>query len=164
MHRNWNLSWGWWVIIVNSSVPDITSFVHPLNRLLMFDAPWAWMEACQLGYKKLKELLLISPLLAHYDPNKPVRLAVDASSVWEQSLHVSDDGEEKPIVYASCSLSASEQNYSLIEKEAMAIVFGIKKFHQYLFERRFHCFTDHRPLTLLLGPKLGISVLAASHL
>ena len=61
-------------------IPDMSTLVHPLNRLLMFDAPWAWTETCQVAFKKLKELLLNSPLLAHYDPNKPVWLAVDASS------------------------------------------------------------------------------------
>ena len=85
--------------------------------------------------------------------------------VWGAVLsHVSDDGEEKPIAYASRSLSASEQNYSMIEKEALAIVFGIKKFHQYLFGRHFSLLTDHRPLTLLLGPKRGIAVLVAFRL
>lgn len=78
--------------------------------------------------------------------------------------HVSDDGEERLIAYATRTLSASEQNYSMIEKEALAIVFGIKKFHQYLYGRRFSLLTDHRPLTLLLGPKRGIPVLAASRL
>ena len=52
----------------------------------------------------------------------------------------------------------------MIEKEALAIVFGIKKFHQYLFGRCFSLLMDHRPLTLLLGPKRGIPVLAASRL
>ena len=147
-------------------IPDMSTLVHPLNRLLMFDTAWAWTETCQVAFKTLKELLLNSPLLAHYDPNKPVRLAVDASSYGLGAVlsHVFDDGEEKPIAYASRSLSASEQNYSMIEKEALAIVFGIKKFHQYLFGRRFSLLTDHRPLTLLLGPKRGIPVLAASRL
>ena len=127
----------------------------------MFDTPWAWTETCQVSFKKMKELLLNSPLMAHYDPNKPVRLAVDASSYGLGAVlsHVFDDGEEKPIAYASRSLSASEQNYSMIEKDALAIVFGIKK-----FGRRFSLLTDHRPLTLLLGPKRGIPVLAASRL
>ena len=131
-------------------IPDMSTLVHPLNRLLMFDAPWTWTETCQVAFKKLKELLLNSPLLAHYDRNKPVRLAVDVSSYGLGAVlsHVSSDGEGKPIAYASRSLSASEQNYSMIEKEALAIVFGIKKFHQYLFGRRFSLFTDHRPLTL----------------
>ena len=52
----------------------------------------------------------------------------------------------------------------MIEKEAQAIVFGIKKFHQYLFGRRFSLLTDHRPLTYLLGPKSGIPMLAAFRL
>ena len=128
-------------------IPDMSTLVHPLNRLLMFDTPWAWTETCQVAFKKLKEFLLNSPLLAHYDPNKPVRLAVDASSYGLGAVlsHVFDDGEEKPIAYASRSLSASEQNYSMIEKEALAIMFGIKKFHQYLFGRRF--FFAHGPQT-----------------
>ena len=105
-------------------IPDMSTLVHPLNRLLMSNAPWAWTETCQVAFKKLKELLLNSPLLAHYDPNKPVRLAVDASSYGLGAVlsHASDDGEEKPIAYASRSLSAGEQNYSMIEKEALAIV------------------------------------------
>ena len=147
-------------------IPNMSTVVYPLNRLLMFDAPWAWTETCQVAFKKLKELLLNSPLLANYDLNKPVRLAVDASSydLGAVSSHVFDDGEEKPIVYASRSLSASEQNYSMIKKEALAIMFGIRKFHQYLFGRRFSLLTDHRLLTLLLGLKRGILVLAASRL
>ena len=100
-------------------IPDMSTLVHPLNRLLMFDTPWAWTETCQVAFKKLKELLLHSPLLAHYDPNKPVRRAFDASSYGLGAVlsHVFDDSEEKPIAYASRSLSASEQNYSMIEKE-----------------------------------------------
>ena len=77
--------------------------------------------------------------------------------------HITEDGE-RPIAYASRSLSQSEQNYAMIEKEAPTIIFGIKKFHQYLFGRRSTLITDHRLLTLLLGPKSGIPVLGASRL
>ena len=52
----------------------------------------------------------------------------------------------------------------MIEEETLAIVFGIKKFHQYLFRRRFSLLTNHKPLTLLLSLKRGIPVLAASRL
>ena len=61
-------------------IPNMLTIVNPLNRLLTFDAPWAWTNFCQQAFKKLKEVLLNSPLLAHFDPNLPVRLAIDASS------------------------------------------------------------------------------------
>ena len=79
---------------------------------------------------EVEENLQSAPLFAHYDPTKPVRLAVDASSFGLGAVlsHLSQDGKEKPIAFASCTLSQSEQNYSMIEKEALAIIFGVKKF------------------------------------
>ena len=147
-------------------IPDMSTLVNPLNCLLSQDVPWSWSDACQESFQKLKDILGKSPLLTYYDSTKPVRLAVDASfyGVGAVLSHVSEDGEEQPIAFASRTLSASEQNYSMIEKEALAIIFGLKKFHQYLYGRRFSLITDHKPLTLLLGPKRGIPVLAVSRL
>ena len=70
--------------------------------------------------------------------------------------HLSEDGEEKPIAFASCTLSQIEQNYSMIAKEVLAIIFDVKKFHQYLFGQQFTLLTDHKTLTYILGPKRGI--------
>ena len=106
------------------------------------------------------------PLLAHYDSNKPVQLAVDASNYGLGPVlsHISEHGEGKSIAFASHTLSSTEENYSMIEKEALAIIFGVKTFHQYLFGRRFTLLTDHKLLTYILGPKHGIPVLAVSRL
>ena len=147
-------------------VPDMATLAHPLNHLLVENIPWKWSKQCQEAFVKLKGVLQSAPLLAHNDPKKAVRLAVDSSSFGLGAVlsHVSEDGEEKPIAFASRTLSSSEQNYSMIEKEALPIIFGVKKFHQYLFGRRFILLTDHKPLTFILGPKRGIPVLAASRL
>ena len=65
----------------------------------------------------------------YYDGNRELRLAYDASSdgIGAAISHVMDDGQEKPVAYASRTLSSSETNYAQTEREALSIVFGVKK-------------------------------------
>ena len=70
----------------------------------------------------------------------------------------------RTISFASRTLSRSEQNYSQIEREALALIFGVKKFHLYLYGRQFTLVTDHKPLTTIFGPKRNIPPLAAARL
>ena len=81
-----------------------------------------------------------------------------------QCSHIYHDGIERPIAYASRTLTSSERNYTQLEKEALSLVFGIKKFHPYIYGREFQLLTDHKPLTTILGPKAGIPSLAAARL
>ena len=74
------------------------------------------------------------------------------------------DRSEKPVTFASQTLSQTERNYSQIEKEALAIIFAIKKFHQYLFGKRFILLTDHKPLLGLFSEKKGIPNMAAARM
>ena len=93
-------------------------------------------------------------------------LAVDASSyeVGAVISHMLPSGKEKPIAFASRTLIRSEENYAQLEKEALALVFGINKFHQFLYGRRFTLLTNHKPLTTILGSHTGIPPLAAATL
>ena len=75
-----------------------------------------------------------------------------------------DDNEERPIAYISRTLSAPEKNYSQLEKEALAIVFAVKKFHHYLYGRHFIIESDHRPLSFLFSETKGVPQMASSRI
>ena len=91
-------------------------------------------------------------------------MAADASAYGLGAVisHVFPDGSERPIAYASRSLTATEKSYVQLEKKALSLVFGVKRFHTYLYGRKFILYTDHKPLTTILGPKKGIPPLAAA--
>lgn len=142
---------------------DLATLLQPLHALLKKDVPWEWTSACDAAFQQGKERLLGSTALEHYDTRKKVRLACDASpyGVGAVISHVLENGEEKPIAFASRTLTEAEKKYAQIEKEALAIIFGVRKFHKYLYGRKFILTTDHKPLLAILGPKSAIPTLAA---
>ncbi|GFS26157.1 polyprotein [Elysia marginata] len=64
--------------------------------------------------------------------------------------HIDENGD-RPIAYASRSLNQAEKNYSQLDREGLGVIFGVKKFHKFLYGRKFTIFTDHKPLLGLFG-------------
>ena len=147
-------------------IPNLSTIIHPLNELLQTDWRWRWSEECMEALKTAKKQLTSGQFLTHYDPSLPIHMAADASAYGVGAVisHTLPDGSERPIAFASRTLTSSERNYAQLEKEALSLVFGVKKFHQYLYGRKFTLITDHKPLTTILGPKKGIPSLAAARL
>ena len=96
-----------------------------------------------------------SCLLTHFDPQKKVILSCDASpyGVGAVISHKTDEGE-KPIVFAYHSLSAAEKKYAQLDKEGLATIFGVKKFHHYLFGTKFEIESDHKTLQYLFDSRV----------
>ena len=76
--------------------------------------------------------------------------------------HQMPNGEEKPVGFASRTLTKAETNYSHLDKEGLAIIFGVKKFHQYLHGRQFEIKTNHKPLTHIFHEIRATPTLVAS--
>ncbi|BHF82463.1 hypothetical protein SprV_0802560100 [Sparganum proliferum] len=153
-------------IYCSSFLPSLHDVRAPLNRLLQKDAPWCWAPGCEKAFAQLKSILSSDLLLTHYDPTLPIVVAADASNhgVGAVISHTFPDGSEKAIVHASRTLTPAEKNYGQIEKEALALVFAVKKFYKLLYGRHFTLLTDHKPLLSIFGSKNGISVYSASRL
>ncbi|CAC5377656.1 Uncharacterized protein K02A2.6 [Mytilus coruscus] len=105
-------------------------------------------------------------ILTHFNPELPVTLACDASPYGLGAVisYRYPNGSDRPIAFASRSLAPAEKNYSQIDKEALGIIWGIKKFHSYLYGRKFKLITDHQPLIYIFNSEKGVSVTASARL
>ena len=126
----------------------------PLYHLTNKGIPFVWDDACQLAFTTLKTALMKAPILKYPDfspASKQFQLYTDASAtgigaVLEQCGHV--------IAYTSRALSEPEKNYSVIQKECLAVVHSLKQFRHYLLGRKFSIITDHAPLQWLSAQKM----------
>lgn len=74
------------------------------------------------------------------------------------------NGKEQPIAFASRALTKAEQNYAQIDREALAIVFSVEYFHQFLFGRKFKLITNNRPLTRIFHKHAKLPAMTAARL
>ena len=109
----------------------------PLNALSKKE--WMWQRNAKVRLKRLKKALTSDLSQTHFDPKLNIVVASDASDlgIGAVLLHIYDDGTTKPIAHALRSLIATETNYSQIDKEALAIIFAIKRSHKFLHGQEF---------------------------
>ncbi|XP_036340257.1 uncharacterized protein K02A2.6-like [Rhagoletis pomonella] len=145
---------------------NVASIGAPLYELLKKDVVFQWSDGCSRAVDELKVALKADTCLAHFNPTFKTKLTVDASPVGVGAVlsQISDQGEERPIEFASRKLSDTEQRYSQLDREAVAILYGVKKFHHFLYGRHFTLVTDKKPLHHIFNPKKGIPLMAASRL
>ena len=139
-------------------MPNLSAELAPLYKLLQKDTPWYWGSQENKAFKQSKQLLLSSQLLVHFDPSKELILCCDASAygIGAVLAHRNSDGIEQPIGFVSRSLTKAEKAYSQIEKEALSCIFGINRFHTYLYGHHFTLITDHKPLLSLFKEQKAI--------
>ncbi|GFR58487.1 zinc finger protein [Elysia marginata] len=137
-------------------VPNFAAISAPLSDLVRKGQPNTvnWSDSQEKAYNSLKFAVTSKPVLQLPDINKRFILRTDASGrgLGAALMQESDD-MLFPVAYASKKLTDREQKYSVIEREALAIVWGVKKFSLYLYGTKFTLLTDHGPLQFLKAAK-----------
>ena len=146
-------------MVNNSSkfIKDYATITEPLRQLTWKSTHFTWRHTHQAAYDKLKHALLNSPVMSHFDTSKETSILVDTSPV-ETSILVDTSPQQNAyniINYASHALSSVEKRYSQMEKEVLAIVWGIENFHLSVFGTTFTLITDHKPLGLIYNHPLS---------
>ncbi|KAJ3648381.1 hypothetical protein Zmor_020190 [Zophobas morio] len=125
------------------------------------DAAWQWDSTHQEAFEELKQRLADAPILRQANPEEPFVLRTDASAYALGAALLQGEGpEERPIEYASRLLTNHEQNYTTTEREALAIVWAVRRFRGYLEESSTVVITDHQPLRWLMTLKTPTGRLA----
>jgi hypothetical protein len=147
-------------------LPALATHLAPLHRLLQKDEHWIWGKEQECAFRTVREMLFQDRVLTHFNPDLPVVVACDSSSYGLGAVlsHRMPDGSERPVAYASRSLTQTEKKFAQIEKEALGLYWGVRKFQPYLEGRRFILITDNKPLKYIMDPGKAVPVTTAARL
>ena len=118
----------------NRFLPNLSTLLSPLHELLKKETKWKWGTEQEKAFEESRLLMQSSEVLVHYDSQKDPILSCDASpyGVGAMLSHRKSDGQECPISFMLRTLTSAESNYSQLDKEGLAVMFGIQRFHKYL--------------------------------
>ena len=138
-------------------VPNFAVIAAPLSDATKKGNPneIVWTDIRESAFQELKKHISKPPILRLPDVSQSFILQTDASHIGIGAVLLQEDsaGEKRPVAFASRKLQPRESRYSTIERECLAIVWGITKFQEYLYGSEFILETDHQPLQYLRQAK-----------
>lgn len=135
-------------------VKDFAKIAGPLHNLTKKGLKFQWNDDCQVAFDRLKEAVTQAPILAYPDFTVEFTLATDACDEGlGYVLGQIQNGREAVIGYAGRKLIPAEKNYSVTEREALALIAGIRHFRSYLYGVHFKVFTNHSAVCWLMQLK-----------
>ncbi|GJY20869.1 reverse transcriptase domain-containing protein [Tanacetum coccineum] len=133
-------------------IQDFSKIARPMTHLLEKDTPFIFSDECLASFKILKKRLTEAPILVSPDWDLPFELMCDASDYAVGAvLGQRKDKYFRPIHYASKTLSDAQTNYTVTEKELLAVVYAFEKFRSYLVLSKTIVYTDHSALKYLFN-------------
>ena len=136
-------------------VPGLSDVCRPIRLLTLASVEFRWEQEQQLAFKELKRIITSNPVLQYYNPALPIVIQCDASS--KVGLGCCLLQNNLPVSYASRALTETETRYSIMELELLAVLFAVKKFHQYVFGADIEIHSDHRPLQSIIDKPIHIA-------
>lgn len=139
---------------LNKFSPNIAELSQPLRELLSPQKAWVWTDAHSEAFRKVKEEITSSRVLALYSTEKETKISADASAYGlGAALLQLHETQWRPVAFASRALSQTESRYAQIEKEALALTWACERFSEYILGKSIQLETDHKPLVPILGKK-----------
>ena len=133
-------------------IKDFSAIARPLCNFLAKDFPFAWLQACEDAFDKLKTMLVSPPIMRSPNWNLPFEIMCDASDYAIGAvLGQRKDKKAFVIYYASKTLDSARANYTTTEKEFLAVVFALEKFRSYIVGSPVTIFTYHAVLKYLVS-------------
>jgi len=133
-------------------LPNLANDLTPLCNLTRKGVPWEWTADCERAFHTVKQKMTNAPILAYYNPDDKLTLQADSS---KDSIAAVLLQQGKPIEFASRALTPAERNWAQIEKEALAVLFGLERFHQYTHGRPVEVVNDHKAIQAILQKPLS---------
>ena len=144
-------------------IPEYAKKAQALHQLLRKDNPFIWTAKTSASFEALKHSLIQAPVLKNPDFEREFIVTSDASAfalgaVLTQKFPTQDGTtEEFPIAFASRTLKPNELNYTVSEKELLAVIYAVQQFDFYVQGKHFTIRCDHRPLQYILNSKTSKS-------
>jgi reverse transcriptase-like protein/integrase-like protein len=120
----------------------------PLTRLTSKGTEFYWDDDCEKAFLVLKDALITSPVLVHFDENRETRVDADSSGYATGGVLLQRDDQNRwrPVAFFSQKHSPAEMNYKIYDKELLAIVRCLKAWRAELIMTKFKVMTDHKNL------------------
>ena len=131
---------------------QLSELTEPIWELSKEKVPFNWGPEHNSAFQLIKKELMVAPILAYYNPNKPTILQTDASC---KGLGACLLQNENPMYFASKALTEMQKGYVAIELESLAVAWAMERFHHFLYGNEFTLKTDQKPLEVILSKSLN---------
>ena len=128
---------------LNRFSPRLAKLSEPLRHICRQNVEFELNQTVHVAFSRTKEEISKNVTLPYFNPNSSMTLQTDASKKGLGAVLLQNS---KPVMFASRALTGSERNYQNLERECLATIWGMEKFHYFLYGKEFTLETDQKPL------------------